>query len=262
MAWEKQFLAEQGRDVELSEDVAVIVDRVLAAETVVDAPSADVASAIEARNTEVYLVDDAYFEIWPGYSDHARARKLAEEGRDQEALDLLAQIYESARRVQGIGLMIEARSAQALIYQAQGKLEHALDVLGDALAMSEPEGYVRTYADRGVPMAQLLSQAAARGMMPDYTAKLLAAFGTQAPQSAQKPRSGISPPPQPLVEPLSPRELEVLELIAQGLSNREICERLFLALSTVKGHNRNIYGKLQVQSRTQAVARARELGLL
>jgi LuxR family maltose regulon positive regulatory protein len=69
-------------------------------------------------------------------------------------------------------------------------------------------------------------------------------------------------PAQPLVEPLSPREMEVLALIAQGLSNREIGERLFIALSTVKGHNRSIYGKLQVRRRTEAVARARELGLL
>ena len=65
-----------------------------------------------------------------------------------------------------------------------------------------------------------------------------------------------------MIEPLSPRELEVLHLIAQGLSNREIGERLFLALDTVKGHNRNIYDKLQVRSRTEAVARAHELGLL
>jgi LuxR family transcriptional regulator, maltose regulon positive regulatory protein len=91
--------------------------------------------------------------------------------------------------------------------------------------------------------------------MPDYTAKLLAAFGAEAQKSAGQFA-------QPLVEPLSRRELEILQLVAQGLSNREISERLFLALSTVKGHNRNIYGKLQVQRRTEAVARARELGLL
>ena len=72
----------------------------------------------------------------------------------------------------------------------------------------------------------------------------------------------IAPPCQPLVDPLSERELEVLRLIARGLSNREIGERLVLALSTVKGHNQNIYGKLGVQRRTEAVARARELGLL
>ena len=71
-----------------------------------------------------------------------------------------------------------------------------------------------------------------------------------------------APPAQSLIEPLSQRELEVLRLIAQGLSNREISERLFLALITVKGHNRNIFRKLQVRRRTEAVARARELGLL
>jgi LuxR family maltose regulon positive regulatory protein len=102
-----------------------------------------------------------------------------------------------------------------------------------------------------------LCEAAARGMMPDYTAKLLAAFEAEEQKS-----EGSCPPSQSLIEPLSPRELEVLQLIAAGLSNREIGEQLFLALNTVKGHNRRIYGKLQAQRRTEAVARARELGLL
>jgi LuxR family maltose regulon positive regulatory protein len=87
-----------------------------------------------------------------------------------------------------------------------------------------------------------------------YIRKLLAAF--EQPKVIQPATS------QPLEEPLSERELEVLQLIAQGLSNREISERLFLALDTVKGHNQKIFGKLQVQRRTEAVARARELGLL
>ena len=96
--------------------------------------------------------------------------------------------------------------------------------------------------------------------MPDYIGKVLAAFEAEE----QKREDTSSPPylPQPLIEPLSRRELEVLHLIAQGLSNQEIGERLFLALDTVKGHNRKIFGKLQVQRRTEAVARARELGLL
>jgi LuxR family maltose regulon positive regulatory protein len=260
MAWEKQLLAEQGTVVEFSADVAAIIERVLAAETDANEPSVDGTSAdisdIESQNTEVYLADDAYFEIWPGYSEHAQARKLVEQGRAEEALGLLAQIYESAQPVQGTGLMIEARSAEALIYQAQGDADRALDALEDALALGEQEDYTRTFIDRGEPMAQLMYQAVARGIMPGYTAKLLAAFG------AQQPKIAVSLPSQPLVEPLSPRELEILRLIARGLSNREISERLFLALSTVKGHNRNIYGKLQVQRRTEAVARARELGLL
>jgi LuxR family maltose regulon positive regulatory protein len=95
--------------------------------------------------------------------------------------------------------------------------------------------------------------------LPTYTDKLLAAFEAEKRKSEDKPDL---PPAQPLIEPLSQRELKILQLIAQGLSNREISERLFLALDTVKGHNRRIYGKLQVQSRTEAIARARELGLL
>jgi LuxR family maltose regulon positive regulatory protein len=95
--------------------------------------------------------------------------------------------------------------------------------------------------------------------LPTYTDKLLAAF--EAEKRKSEDRSYLSPA-QPLIESLSQRELKILELIAQGLSNREIGERLFLALDTVKGHNRNIFDKLQVQSRTEAIARARELGLL
>ncbi len=109
-------------------------------------------------------------------------------------------------------------------------------------------------------MAHLLSQAAARGMMPDYTGKLLAVL--EADAQKREDASSLPPSAQSLLEPLSRRELEVLHLMAQGLSNQEMCERLFLALSTVKGHNRNIFGKLQVQRRTEAVAHARELGLL
>lgn len=260
MVWEKQLLAEQGAFIEFSEDAAEIIDRSLTVETDVSGTQRSSEgdtdlSTIESQNIGVYLADDAYFEIWPGYSGIARARKLTEEGRVEEALALLRQIYESARAVEGIGLMIEARASEALIHQSQDDLDHALEALEDALSLSEPEGYVRTYVDRDAPMAQLLVKAAARGFMPDYTARLLTAFDAST-------EGDTTPHPQPLVEPLSKRELEVLALIAQGLSNREISERLVLALSTVKGHNQNIFGKLQVQRRTEAVARARELGLL
>jgi LuxR family maltose regulon positive regulatory protein len=98
--------------------------------------------------------------------------------------------------------------------------------------------------------------------MPDYTGKLLAVFEAEEQKSEDESHLLPAPSAQPLIEPLSQRELEVLRLIAQGLSNREICERLFLALDTVKGHNRRIYGKLRIHRRTEAVARARELGLL
>ena len=90
--------------------------------------------------------------------------------------------------------------------------------------------------------------------MADYVSKLLTAF--------EDDRRTTEPSPSSLAEPLSQRELDVLRLIAEGLSNQEICERLFLALDTVKGHNRRIFNKLQVQRRTEAIVRARELGLL
>jgi LuxR family transcriptional regulator, maltose regulon positive regulatory protein len=143
---------------------------------------------------------------------------------------------------------------EAVTLRAHGEKDKALQLLGDALVLAEPNGFIRLFVDEGLPMAQLLFEAVAVGMKLDYTRKLLAAFEAES----QRPTE-IS---QPLIEPLSQRELEVLQLIAQGLSNHEIGERLSLALDTVKGHNRRIFEKLQVQRRTEAVARARELGLI
>jgi LuxR family maltose regulon positive regulatory protein len=149
---------------------------------------------------------------------------------------------------------------QAVALQAHGEQDQAVHLLYDALSIAAPGGFIRLFVDEGPPMAHLLSQAAALGGMSDYTGKLLALCKADAQQGEDT--SSLPPPAQPLLEPLSPRELEVLQLMAQGHSNQEISERLFLALSTVKGHNRNIFGKLQVQRRTEAVARARTLGLL
>jgi LuxR family maltose regulon positive regulatory protein len=134
-----------------------------------------------------------------------------------------------------------------------------VQLLGDALALAKPGDFIRIFVDEGIPMARLLSEVAARGIMPDYVGTLLAVFESEEHKSEYR---SYLPPAQSLTEPLSQRELEVLQLIAQGLSNREIGGRLFLALDTVKGHNRKIFGKLQVRRRTEAIARARELGLL
>jgi LuxR family transcriptional regulator, maltose regulon positive regulatory protein len=136
-----------------------------------------------------------------------------------------------------------------------------------SLTLAEPEGYVRMFLDEGSSMNQLLREASAHAIMPDYTGKLLAAFEAEKQKTEDKPDLSPALPEghrdsEPLIEPLSQRELKILQLIAQGLSNREIGERLFLSLDTIKGHNRRIYDKLQVQSRTEAIARARELGLL
>jgi len=153
---------------------------------------------------------------------------------------------------------LKAMVLQAHALQAQSEKDQAVQLLLDALVLAEPGGFIRLFADEGRPMALLLSQAEAYGRMPDYIGKLLAVCKAEQ-QSAD---ASYSSSVQSLLEPLSERELEVLRLIAQGLSNQEISGRLFLALDTVKGHNRKIFGKLQVGRRTEAVARARELGLL
>jgi LuxR family maltose regulon positive regulatory protein len=185
-------------------------------------------------------------------------------------LGLLGRLLKAAEEGGRVGSVIEISVLQAIAYHAQGDLSAALLPLQHALALAEPEGYVRMFLDEGSSMRQLLAavrrlpEASAREIMPQqglptYTDKLLAAFEAEKRKNEDKPALS---PAQPLIEPLTERELKVLQLIAQGLSNREISERLFLALDTVKGHNRRIFDKLQVQSRTEAVARAHELGLL
>lgn len=143
--------------------------------------------------------------------------------------------------------------------QADGETEKALQQLADALALAEPEGFIRLFVDEGVPMKHLLSEATARGMMPDYVDKLLAAFAVEKQVETQEVPS---PPAQSLVEPLSERELEILTLIAAGLKNKEIAAQLFISLNTVLYHIKNIYGKLGVNKRTLAIIKARELNLL
>ncbi|HSN23862.1 MAG TPA: LuxR C-terminal-related transcriptional regulator, partial [Methylomicrobium sp.] len=175
------------------------------------------------------------------------------------AVGLLDRLLTAAEEGDRKGSAIEILVLQAIVYRTQGNIPAALMSLQHALALAEPEGYVRIFLDEGSSMMQLLREAAAREIMPDYTGKLLAVFKAEKRKSEGK---SPLPPTQPLIEPLSQRELEILHLIALGLSNRQIGERLFLALDTVKGHNRKIFDKLQVQSRTEAIARARELGLL
>jgi LuxR family maltose regulon positive regulatory protein len=159
---------------------------------------------------------------------------------------------------------------ELLILQALARQEHALNHRSDAspalasleraLALAEPAGYFRIFVDEGAPMARLLTQAAARGITPSYAHRLLAALDASVP--AEEGEGSPVPDPQRLVEPLSRRELEVLHLLATELSGPEIAQNLVISVTTVRSHTRSIYGKLGVHSRYEAVARARELGLL
>jgi len=192
----------------------------------------------------------------------ARYESDEEERSMLEAMGLVKRLLQAAEDGERTGKAIEILVLQALAYHVQGDIPAALVPLERALTLAEPEGYVRVFVDEGRPIAQLLSEAAAHGIVPDYAGRLLAAFETEEGKSEDVTHLLHTLSARSLTEPLSQREVEVLRLISQGLSNREIGERLFLAIITVKGHNRNIFRKLQVRRRTEAVARARELGLL
>ena len=189
----------------------------------------------------------------------SQARVHLARGEPSAALALLELLQQQAEEKAWADEHLKVRVLEALAHQAQGEKDKAVEVISEALELAQPGGFIRLFVDEGSPMEQLLYEVAAQGMMPDYVSKLLAVFEAEKQKSEEK---SSLPSTQPLLEPLSQRELEVLQLIAQGLSNDEIGKRLFLALDTVKGHNRRIYDKLQVQRRTEAIARARELGLL
>lgn len=193
---------------------------------------------------------------------HPTERSLA------TAFGLLERLLAAAEEGGRWGSVIEILILLALAQEAQGHTRLALAHLERALTLAEPEGYVRLFVDEGQPMAELLRKlnTSSGGQAPGleaYRRKLLAACDAAFPVMAAPGAAQTLPPSDsPLVEPLSQREREILQLIAQGLSNHEISQRLFLALDTVKGYNRKIFDKLQVQRRTEAVARARALGLL
>jgi len=189
------------------------------------------------------------------------ARVRIAQGRDdpaspflQDALHLLQRLLQDAEAKARIGSALEILVLSALAFHAQSDRTEALSALERVLLLAEAESYVRLFVDEGTPMLALLRLAHEQGIMSAYVTTLLSAFGWQEEASVLRSRS--------LLEPLTRREREVLQLLAAGASNREIARRLVLSLGTVKKHVSNICGKLDVQSRTQAIARARVLHLL
>ena len=178
----------------------------------------------------------------------------------REAIGLMESLLKAAQEGGRMGSVIEILILQALAHHAQGDISAAIIPLQQALTLAEPEGYIRIFLDEGLPMAQLLREASKRGIMPGYTGKLLTAFETQGNVSASP--IPASPASQPLIEPLSQRELEVLRLFKTELSGPEIANQLVIALSTVRTHTKSIYNKLNVTDRRAAVKRAVELGLI
>jgi LuxR family maltose regulon positive regulatory protein len=187
-------------------------------------------------------------------------RILIREGRLQEAMNLLSRLLEGAESGERTSRVIEILILQALAMQAQGDMNRSMGALARGLALAEPLGFVRTFLDEGPPLARLLYEAAARGVAADYTQRLLGAF--PLPEAEGATLSRPQAPASHLVEPLSEREINVLQHIAEGLTNREIAARLFISVNTVKAHTRNIYGKLAVNNRMQAVSKAKAFGIL
>ena len=212
-----------------------------------------------AVNWSDEMLQDGGIEARPesGVTQLAIARVLIIKGDApslERAKTFLERLIKASQEEGRTVITIEARALEALADWRRGERAGAMTSLEHALRLAEAEGYVRLFADLGLPMARLLQEARSRAVMPEYVDKLLAAFGADLEHPA--------PAQAALPEPLTPREEEVLGLMAAGLTNREIAEQLVVSPETVKKHTSNIYGKLGVSKRTEAVARARELDLL
>jgi len=189
------------------------------------------------------------------------ARLHVVHGRLDDAAALLGRLLETAESGGLMGCVIEILLLRAFCHQQQGQTAQAMIALARALSLAEPAGYVRLFVDAGIPrgqaqgasMVRLLQEARSRGLAPAYVDALLAAWGS-ADAGADEGAM--------LVEPLSARELELLRLLAAGLSTSEIAAQLFITTGTARNHLKSIYGKLEVHSRLQAVERARALNLI
>jgi LuxR family maltose regulon positive regulatory protein len=207
------------------------------------------------------------------YDHISLARVWLRQGRMNEAQQLLARLLPLAEESERMGRVIEMLALQVTVSVAQKEETEALAAVEHALALAEPEGYIRTFVDEGEPMREVIGNwrlAAGRSKnltevqtrLMAYAEKLLGAFPNHASQLLITSEQAKSPALQSsLIDPLSARELEVLHLMAEGLSNLSIAQKLFLSTETVKVHLKHIYGKLDVNSRTQAVARLHELNL-
>ena len=228
----------------------------------------DVAGAERwTRETGLRAGDDPGYPQEPGQL--VLARVLLAQGRSGLARSLLERLHGAAVAQDRAGAAIEAGALRALALAADGDEPGAVSALADALVLACPQGYVRVFADEGPPMAALLGRlvatqraadAAARRVPLGCLARLQSAFDAPPAPAGARPRAGAVVPG--IIDQLTSRELEVLGWLAAGSSNRDIASELVVSLDTVKKHVGHVLGKLGAANRTEAVARARQLGLI
>lgn len=200
---------------------------------------------------------------WAEFPDLTYARLLIAQGTRAslgEAVELMQQMVKWCECYHLHWRRIDALAVLALAQATQGREQAALATIAAAINLAQPQPYVRTFVDLGPPMARLLHALAAAGVHPDYVGAILAAFPTATRNSIAVTTAAQRD--DEIIEPLSEREMEVLGLLAERLSDKEIAERLRISPLTVRRHSVNLYQKLHVNSRRQAVARAQALGLI
>ncbi len=237
----------------------------------------DLASAVRWLEMADLATDSGIMFFWIEVPRITQCRMLIAQGSEaslQEAGEKLAVYGKTNKAENNTRQLIDILLLQSLNYQKQSQSDQALVALAQAITLAEPGGFIRPFLDLGPEMAGLLVRLSQRGVALEYIARILAAFQDETKDeepalSTPKGRTtkALDPslvlgPSSLLVEPLTPRELDVLTLLAQGLTNKEIAQRLVISPGTVRQHAYNLYQKLQVHSRQQAVARASDLGIL
>lgn len=203
-------------------------------------------NSVPAFHTEAPLIELVRLLIAQGRADGSSTGL-------EKALALLNALAASTTKGGRLGRVMEVHLLSALAHQELHDIPRAMSSLKHSLSLARPEGNLRTFLDEGEPMFSLLREAASRGIAADQCQFLLAAAETENGRAASTAVTA---------DLLSPREIEVLRLISAGLTNQQIADQLYVSLNTIRSHTKNTYSKLDVQSRTQAVARARDLRIL
>jgi LuxR family maltose regulon positive regulatory protein len=262
-----EFMSEAGR-VESSPQVVALLNPVPSWQARLLLAQGDITAATRwTQERGLGAGDEPSYPREPEYL--VLARVLLARNLPRQALPLLERLLDAAASDGRVGSVIEIRALQALGLAADGEQANAVEALAEALTLGCPQGYVRVFADEGAPMGALLGQliaaqraeqAPARGVPLSCLARLAHAFAGERAMPASRPGAATAVPG--LVEQLTGRELEVLGMLAAGTPNQAIAGELVITLDTVKKHVSHVLGKLGAANRTEAVARARELGLI